>query len=268
MAQPGNKHQPGPVTNIASQLNSPLKLASGREIADLNGVRGANNPDGATVYGVRDAMPACLAQAPGLQSAGGTFSHPYSSGPVAGGVYVGDAGANTILFVTDAGAVSLVKALPAEPVTVDARFAALAAEMGMPVPDCMLGLDYWAEAVPTSRAMSGQWLYYKVLPGAPGMELGYGKAYRMNVRSGTTQLLAEGLAAPTGIAVDKDNNVHDSQLMGDGVVEVKNGTATTVLPAMMSSDVAVTGSTLVALANAFDEVNEGNGGNGGNLVTM
>lgn len=233
-----------------------------RQIADLSVFEAAHNPDGKTVYGVRNAAPACLAQAPYLQSTGELFSHPYSSAPANGGVYVGDAGSNSILFVSARGKVKLVKAVPAEPITIDASVVAAAAAMGMMIPDCMLGLKYYAQAVPTDITLNGQWLYYTVLPGAPGEDLGVGKAYRVNLHSGRTQLVAQGLAAPTGIAVDRNNHVYVAQLMGAGVSIIKNGRATTVLPAMMAADVAVSGHTLAAVTNALDEVN------GGKLVTM
>ncbi|RAN71069.1 hypothetical protein B5P43_34400 [Bacillus sp. SRB_336] len=233
-----------------------------RQIADLSVFEGAHNPDGKTVYGVRDAAPACLAQAPNLRSTGEVFSHPYASAPANGGVYVADAGANSILHVSEKGKVKLVKVLPAEPITIDAQVVAMGAEMGMDIPNCMLGHKYYAQAVPTDITLSGQWLYYTVLPGAPGESLGAGKAYRMNMHSGRTQLLAQGLAAPTGIAVDGKNKVYVAQLFGDGVSVLKNGRASTVLRAAMAADVAVSGSTLAAVTGALDEVN------GGSLVTM
>jgi hypothetical protein len=232
-----------------------------KQITDLSDFEAANDPDGDTTYGVRDASPECLALAPYLQSQGELFSHPYSSVPGDGGVYVGDAGANAILHVTDRGKVTLVKALRAEPIEIDAAVVALAAGMGLTVPDCMLGLTYYAQPVPTDVTVKGQWLYYTVLPGVPGEGLGVGKAYRIHLQSGVTQLLAENLAAPTGIAVGRDNTVYVAQLFGDGVSTVKNGRVVNVLPAMMASDVQVKGNTLVALTNALAET-------GGSLVTM
>ena len=237
------------------------KWGNSTQIVDLSVFEGSNNPDGNTVYGVRDASADCLSQAPYLQQMGELFSHPYSSVPVANGVYVGDAGANAILHVDNWGKVKLVKALPAEPIVIDAAVVALGAEMGMDIPDCMVGLTYWAQPVPTDIEVSGQWLYYTVLPGVPGESLGVGKAYRMNLHSGTTQLLAQGLAAPTGIAVDSNNKVYVSQLFGNGVSVLKNGKLTTVLEAPMASDVAISGKTLAALTNALADT-------GGSLVTM
>ncbi|MFQ4148473.1 ScyD/ScyE family protein [Arthrobacter sp. LAPM80] len=251
--EPGGQLLPARLMKIDHHGNT-------RQMADLSIFEAANNPDGNTVYGVRDASADCLAQAPYLQQTGEVFSHPYSSAPVENGVYVGDAGANAILYVSNTGKVRLVKALPAEPITIDASVVAVASNMGMVIPDCMLGLQYYAQAVPTDVEVDGSWLYYTVLPGVPGESLGMGKAYRTNLHSGTTQLLAQGLAAPTGIAVDRNDNVYVAQLMGDGVSVIKKGKVTNVLPAVMASDVAISGSTLAALTNALAET-------GGSLIT-
>lgn len=231
-----------------------------RTVADLSAFEAAHNPDGNTTYGVGNASAQCLAQAPYLRSKGEAYSHPYSTSPARGGIYVGDAGANNIVFVSVRCKVSLVKQLPAEAITIDAAVAALGSEMGMPIPDCLLGLKYYAQQVPTNVAVSGSWIYYTVLPGVPGESLGVGKAYRTNLNNGRTELLAQGLAAPTGIAVDGKSRVYISQLLGNGVGVIKNGTLTTVLPASMASDVAVNGNTLAALTNALAET-------GGSLVT-
>lgn len=252
--EPGGELLPARLMTIDGNGNT-------RQIVDLSEFERDENPDGDTVYGVRDASAECLAQAPEMQSKGELFSHPYSSVPVRNGVYVGDAGANAILRVSSNGRVELVKAIPAEPITIDAAVVAAAAEMGLTVPDCMLGLTYWAQAVPTDIEVQGDWLYYTVLPGVPGEALGFGKAYRTNLDSGRTQVIAEGLAAPTGIAVDRHNTVYVSELMGEGVGVIKRGDVRIVLPATGASDVAVSGRTLAALTNALAET-------GGSLVTM
>lgn len=251
--EPGGELLPARLMKLDKRGNS-------TQMADLSVFEGQHDPDGKTVYGVRDASPACLAQAPYLQQLGEVFSHPYSSAAVANGVYVGDAGANAILHVSNSGKVKLVKALPAEAITIDASVVAVATEMGMVIPDCMMGLKYYAQPVPTDVEVAGSWLYYTVLPGVPGESLGVGKAYRMNLHSGTTQLLAANLSAPTGIAVDRNNNVYVAELMGAGVSVIKHGKTTTVLPAAMTSDVDISGRTMAVLTNALADT-------GGSLLT-
>ncbi|WP_154605203.1 ScyD/ScyE family protein [Arthrobacter sp. AQ5-05] len=164
-----------------------------------------------------------------LQSKGEVFSHPYSSPPVWGGVIVGDAGANNIVFVSNSGYVKLIKSLPAEPIIIDAAVITLGSEVGMMIPECMVGLKYCAQAVPTDVEVNGSWIYYSVLPGVPGESMGVGKVYRANLFTGNTQLIAEGLAAPTGIAVSYDNTIYVAQLMGDGVSVVNDGKVTYAL---------------------------------------
>lgn len=251
--EPGGQLLPARLMQIDHHGNT-------RQLADLNDFEAATNPDGATVYGVRDASPECLKDAPYLQQMGEVFSHPYSSAPVSNGVYVGDAGANAILYVSKHGKVKLVKAVPPEAITIDASVVAVAKEMNMVIPECMVGLKYYAQGVPTDIAVRGRWLYYTVLPGVPGESLGVGKVYRTHLLSGKTQLVAQGLAAPTGVAVDRNNNVYVAQLMGDGVSVIKNGRLRNVLPAAMTSDIEVSGGTMVALTNALADT-------GGSLVT-
>lgn len=224
-----------------------------RTVTDLLDYEKKHNPDGKTVYGVRHVSKSCLAKAPYMQSMGELYSHPYATAPSSNGLYVGDAGANAILKVSKHGKVTLVKALPAEPIKITKAVQAAGAEMGMVVPDCMLGLTYYAQPVPTDIEVKGSWLYYTVLPGVPGESLSMGKAYRMNLHTHRTELLAKGLSAPTGIAVDHKGSVYVSQLMGAGVSKIVKGKATTVLSAMMAADVEISGDKLAATTNALAE---------------
>ncbi|MFL4473559.1 ScyD/ScyE family protein [Paeniglutamicibacter sp. MACA_103] len=232
-------------------LKSIDKQGKTRTITDLAKFERKHDPDGQTVYGVRDASASCLAQAPELRSMGELYSHPYSSLPGRNGVYVGDAGANAILHVNNQGKVSLVKKVPAEPVTITEAVQEAAAEMDITVPDCMLGHTYWAQPVPTDITIKGNWLYYTVLPGVPGESLSKGKVYKMNLHTKKTQTVATGLSGPTGIALDKRGNVYVAELFGSGVAKIVNGHGVTVLPAMMASDVAIRNNKLVASTEAL-----------------
>lgn len=216
-----------------------------RKVTDMAAFEKKNNSDGKTVYGVRDASASCLAQAPYLQSMGEEFSHPYSSAPARNGLYVGDAGANAILHVNNHGKVSLVKALPAEPIQITKAVQAAGAEMGMVVPDCMLGHNYWAQPVPTDITIKGNWLYYTVLPGVPGESMSVGKVYKMNLHSKKTYTVATGLNAPTGVALDHKGNVYVAELFGGGVAKIVKGKAVTVLPAGLAADIAIRNNKLV-----------------------
>lgn len=217
-----------------------------RTVADTAAFEKKHDPDGKTVYGVRDVSKECLAQAPYLRSKGEVYSHPYSSLPTRSGVYVGDAGANSILHVNHWGKVSLVKAVPAEPVLITKSVQDEASANGVTVPDCMLGHKYWAEPVPTDITLRGHWLYYTVLPGSPGESISKGKVYKMNLHTKKTRLVASGLSAPTGLALDRRGNVYVAELMGGGIAKIINGKAKTVLPAGLAADVAISGNRLIA----------------------
>ena len=55
------------------------KCGNSVQLADLRFFEVTHNPDGKTVYGVRDARAACLAQAPYLEQLGEAYSRPKPS---------------------------------------------------------------------------------------------------------------------------------------------------------------------------------------------
>lgn len=222
-----------------------------RTITDMTKWETKLNPDGKTVYGVRNAPRSCLDQAPWMQSSGEVYSHPYATAVSRSHVYVADAGGNTLWKVNSHGKASVVKALPAEPVVIDEAVVASAAEIGLTVPDCMLGLTYWAQAVPTDVELRGNWLYYSVLPGVPGESLSKGKVYKLNLHSKRSYVVASGLSAPTGIAVDDRGTVFVTELFGGGVSKIVKGKAVNVLPAPLASDVAISGHRMAVSTNAL-----------------
>lgn len=248
--QAENPEEP-PSTLLPAKLKSLDSRGRTRTLADLSAFEKRHDPDGATVYGVRNISASCLAQAPFLQSRGEVFSHPYSTVPTRKGVYVGDAGANDIVYVSHHGRMKLVKKIPAEPLIIDDAVVASAAAGGMVVPDCAKGLTYWMQAVPSDIEIRGDWLYYSVLPGAPGEQLGVGKVYRTHLHSGRTQLLASGLQAPTGVAVDARGTVYVSELFGNRISRIGNHGTTTLSTPTMPADIEVSGHTLIAVTEAL-----------------
>lgn len=259
---PGNNPEGPPTELLPALLKSIDHRGNVRTLADMSKYEGKHNPDGKTVYGVRYASTECLALAPYMQSTGELYSHPFSSAPARSGVYVGDAGANVILHVDKRGKTSLVKKLAPEQVKLTPAVIASLDEMGMKVPGCMAGLNYYAQPVPTDIEVKGSWLYYTVLPGVPGESASAGKAYRMNLHSGRTQTLATGLSGPTGIAVSARGTVYVGQLFGEGVVRLDRGKKTKVLDAVMSGDVEIRGKTLAVTTMVLAEPPAG-----GSLVT-
>ncbi|WP_372700000.1 ScyD/ScyE family protein [Arthrobacter sp. JSM 101049] len=248
--QPANPEEP-PSTLLPAKVKTLDSRGHMRTLTDLSTFEERRNPDGRTVYGVRKISKSCLAQAPFLQSRGEVYSHPYSTAPTRHGVYVGDAGANDIVYVSHRGHVQLVRTIPAEPIKIDDSVVAAAADMKMTIPECAKGLTYWMQAVPTDIEVRGNWLYYSVLPGAPGEELGHGKVYRTHLHSGRTQLLASGLQAPTGVAVDERGTVYVSELFGNRISRLGQHRTTTVSTPTMPADIEVSDHRLIAVTEAL-----------------
>ncbi|EMQ99171.1 ScyD/ScyE family protein [Paeniglutamicibacter gangotriensis] len=244
----GSEPAPGLTPALLKKIDHRGKT---RTVTDMSRFEKEHDPDGKTVYGVRDVSKSCLAQSPELQSKGELYSHPYSSVPARNGLYVGDSGANAILHVNNHGKVSLVKTVPAEPILITKAVQTAGAEAGMDIPDCMVGHKYWAQPVPTDITIKGSWLYYTVLPGVPGESMSVGKVYKMSLHSKKTYTVATGLNAPTGIALDSKGSVYVAQLFGEGVAKIVRGKAVTVLPAVMASDVAIHGHRLIASSEAL-----------------
>jgi len=247
---PGSDEEP-PTTATPAYLKAIDHYGRTHTIADMAKFEKRYNPDGKTVYGVRNAPASCLAQAPYLQSSGEVYSHPYSSVPTRYGVYVGDAGANAILHVNNHGKISLVKKLPAEPMKITKEVQAAGAKAGFMVPDCMLGRTYWLQPVPTDITIKGHWMYYTVLPGFPGEQFSKGKVYKMNLHTKRSYTVADNLNSPTGVAVDHRGAVYVSELFGGGVAKISRGKAVTVLPAGLASDVAISGHRMAVSTDAL-----------------
>ncbi len=186
-----------------------------------------------------------------MQSSGEVYSHPYATAVARNKIYVADAGGNTLWKVDSRGKASVLKVLPAEPVVIDQAIVAWAAEAGLDVPECMLGRTYWVQPVPTDLEVRGDWLYYFVLPGAPGENFAKGKVYKLNLNSKKSYVVASGLSAPTGIALDDRGTVFVTELFGNGVSKIVKGKAVNVLPAALASDVDISGNKLAVSTNAL-----------------
>ncbi|GAA4188379.1 hypothetical protein GCM10022219_02440 [Microbacterium oryzae] len=226
----------GTFENVEGGLNirSPR---GGTVYADIHAYEVANNPDGDVQYGVENPS-ACVTEALGglgipASYTGIVDAHPYSVASWKGKWLVADAGANAIFTVTDSGQVSTLAVLPAQPTVITAE---LAAELG--VPDCVIGVTYAFEAVPTSVAVGrGGTILVSTLPGGPeGPAAGArGSLWEVNPRSGDVTLVASGLAGPTSIATAKDV-VYVAELSGGRISQVRDGQVSLVreLPGALS----------------------------------
>lgn len=224
-------------------------------VADLGAYERATNPDGNTVYGLRDTSQDCLDQiAPelGARSTGEVYSHPYATADArAGRTVVADAGANALLTVDARGRVSTLAVLPAQPYVVTAGAAA-----GFGLPDCAVGETWWFEAVPTDVEVGPDGdVYASLLPGGPeDPSLGArGSVVRVDARTGAVETVLAGLLTATGVAVDDDGTVYATELFGGRVVAMDPGATSprTVLEAELPAAVEVAGDHLYVTTQVF-----------------
>jgi len=213
----------------AASLRSIAPDGTDTQLADIWAYENAANPDQSNSYGFVDLDPACAAQfdptrPPFIPATymGVVDTHPYSSLALWNGVYVADAGGNSILHIDWDGTVSTTAVLPpSDPITIDA---AMIADTGFPA--CAAGLDYRFEPVPTDVELGPDgWLYVTSLPGGPeDASLGArGSVYRVDPDSGDVELVATGFVGATGLAVSQDDGtIYVAELFGgaDGTGQV------------------------------------------------
>ncbi|MEH0111196.1 ScyD/ScyE family protein [Tersicoccus sp. MR15.9] len=232
-------------------------LPGGRVVtlADVATHEEQTNPDGNVRYGFRDLPASCLAQVPAEVPAsytGHVDSHAYATEPTLNGVYVADAGGNDIVVVNPwTHSVRTVAVLPPSVTHVTAQ-----AAQATGLPACTVGHDYYFEPVPTDvRKGWDGWLYVSTLPGGPeDPSLGArGAVYRVNPRTGATQLVASGLASPTGLAFSPRGDLYVAELFGNRVSVITRGshTARPFLSVPLPADVSVKGCTLYVTTNAL-----------------
>lgn len=193
---------------------------------DLSTYEQKNNPDGNVMYGVKNANQ-CVADflnsmpdSAGAYYSGIVDSHPYAVESLGHGMWaVADAGGNDILIVDQRGHIRTLAVLPPQPHTVTAEEAAR-----LQAPDCLIGVTYAFEAVPTDVELGPGGLYVTTLPGGPeGPILGArGSVYKVNLHNGRTHRVATGFAGATGLAVN-GCTLYVAELFGGRVARVNRG---------------------------------------------
>jgi hypothetical protein len=134
---------------------------------------------------------------------------------------VGDAGGNAILGVTG-GKVKTVAVLPPTKVKVTRE-----AMNAVGLPDCVKGLKYRFEPVPTDVEMGPDgWLYVSSLPGGPedGSLGAQGRVYKVNPSTGKIKEVARGFVSTTNVAVADNGDVYVAQLFAGSIVRIPAGT--------------------------------------------
>ncbi|RZI95570.1 MAG: ScyD/ScyE family protein [Microbacterium sp.] len=203
--------------------------------ADTLAYETAKNPDSKVTYGVDNPSP-CVTDA--LTAAGFPVSytgvvdsHAYSVTQWSSKKWiVADAGANALLTVDKRGKVGTLAVLPAQPATITAQ---MAAAVGLP--DCVVGVTYKFEAVPTDVEVGpGGMLYVTTLPGGPEMPAfgARGALWKVNPWSGKITKLADGFAGATNLALGKRGEIYVAEYFAGKITVVKHGKKSTFLDLM------------------------------------
>jgi hypothetical protein len=183
------------------------------------------NPDQVNQYGIVNA-PDCAKAilGPDASYAGRVDSHAFSVAAYKNNSWlVADAAGNDIVKFDRKGHPSTVAVLPPQPLKITPDFIAAA---GLPAEaaDCLVGLTYNFEPVPTDIEVAPNgYLYVTTLAGGP--EVGArGSVYRVNPRNGHSKLIATGLAGATNLALFK-GKIYVAQLFAGQISVIKHGVA-------------------------------------------
>ncbi|GGH89414.1 ScyD/ScyE family protein [Arthrobacter liuii] len=233
-------------------------------IANFADYERRHNPDGDQHYGFGgDVSAQCLAGWPNFPPAtykGLVDSHPYALAVRGDTAYVADAGMNAVLKVDlKSGDIDTVAVLPPRPAVIPAGLRIPTDMVGstVEVPACAVGHEYAFERVPTDVGIGPDgMLYVTSLPGGPeGPELGArGAIFRINPWNGDTDLWAEDILSPTGVAVAGNGDVYVASLFGGEILKFScDGHRSQFLAVKMPADVDISGQTLYATIDALGD---------------
>nr|WP_237686574.1 ScyD/ScyE family protein [Arthrobacter jiangjiafuii] len=223
MAVGAMTHDPSENFSVLKSIDSDGTIET---LADIATYEYTENPDSINTYGFEGLDQACAAQLPPDMPASYTGlpdSNPYATLPVDDGVIVADAGTNALLLVDTDGGISTLAVLPPIPATITAEAAA-----GLALPACTVGQVYNLEPVPTDVEMGPDGsLYVTSLPGGPpDLGVAPGSVFQVNPDDGTSELVATGFAAATGLAVNDNGDIFVAELFGNRISVVRAGSDT------------------------------------------
>jgi hypothetical protein len=213
-----------------SELRSVDREGNAETVADIASYEYAENPDSVNTYGFQGLDPACAAQLPATGLFPNSYtglkdSNPYATLPSGrGSVLVSDAGMNAVIEVDLAdGSISTLAVLPPIPVTVTAEDA-----LRVGLPACTVGNTFNVEPVPTDieSGPDGDLLVASLPGGQPGAGLAQGSVFRVNPDDGSSELIATGFAAATGLAVNDNGDIFVAELFGNRISVVPAGSDT------------------------------------------
>ena len=200
-------------------------------VANLKAYERTHNPDADRTYGIISGGNACarqfLAQATGAPARykGQIDSHPYQVEALPGGSWaVAEAAGNAVLRVNSRGRISTIAVLPRQATTFTKKMAD-----AVGAPDCVVGVKYGFEPVPTDveRDRHGN-LWVSLLPGGPeDPSLGArGAVYKITPR-GKVIRMARGFLGATNLAV-RGGKVYVAELFNNRISTVRRGHIVTV----------------------------------------
>ena len=191
------------------------------QVVNLAAFERKYNPDHIRTYGVahpsscvRKALTA--ANVP-VHYRGAIDSHPYAVASLGRGVWaVADAGGNDILRVDARGRISVLSVLPAQRFTITKAFAAQ-----NHLSNCVVGVKYYVEGVPTDVEASGSKLYVSTLPGADAPHRG--RVYSIDRRTHHRVFLGSGLNMATNLAVTPGGRIFVAELGSGRISQLVHG---------------------------------------------
>jgi hypothetical protein len=198
------------------------------KFVDLSAFEKKYNPDKKNHYGTTSTNPCVInflksmPDGPPPSYTGTVDSHPYSVAAVKGGWVVGDAAGNDLLFVDGKGRhIKVLLVLPPQPHKITAADA-----KALHAPDCVIGITYKFEPVPTDVELGPDGaLYISTLPGGPE-DPGFsarGSVYRFTLRSHHLRRLATGFNGATNVAVTPRGRVLVAELFAGRVSTIEHG---------------------------------------------
>ncbi len=233
-----------------------------RTVADLGAFEAAHNPDQGNRYGFRRLSDECVDElastvAPEQLEALLPYTGQVDSNPYAvtyapdGGWYVADAGANAILKVTNNGKVEVLHVPRPQKIVVSAE-----AAQAQGLPDCVVGLPFAFEPVPTDVEMnSAGFVIASLLPGGPeDASLGArGAVIRVAPWDNEWSPLATGFLGATNVAIGPGGRIYVAELFGNRVSMLHHGAITTVAQVPNPAAVEYAHGHLYASIDAFGD---------------
>jgi hypothetical protein len=227
-----------------------------KTFADIGAFEKSENPDADVSYAFQGISDDCAAQIDPEQFGPATYTgivetHPYATAVDGDTTYLADAAGNSVLAIAADGTVSTVAVLPVVPVEITADMAA-----GFGFPDCVVGLTYNFEPVPTDIEIGADgMLYVTSLPGGPedGSAGALGAVYKVHPVSGHATLVANGFVSTTGLAIADNGDIYVSQLFTGQVSRIPAGSDTAVpfKSAALPAALEIVGDTLYATVNVL-----------------